>query len=212
MCYKVKLLGQNASKGLVVGFLSFLWIIILILKGNCSGLFTARKNSKARKHKKPQSSHSRSVVRWPWRGALTWKEMPGFAPYLWVWAPWVLSWLGRGLSRLPTVVTKMRCPFPGTTVPLTDGTWALAERELTRLPVLFKTGRLARLCGLDLVQQAAISRKPLINSLGTGNCHFDQNIFFSLGFSRKDTRKLLCHNYGRPRNWAVDQKHFPFSF
>lgn len=110
-----------------------------------------------------------------------------------------VPWLGRGLSRLPTV-------------PLTDGTCALAERELTRLPVLFKAGRLARLCGLDLVQQAAISRKPLINSLGTGNCPFDQNIFFSLGFSRKDTWKLLCHNYGRPRNWAVDQKHFPFFF
>ena len=55
----------------------------------------------------------------------------------------------------------------------------------SRLPVLFKTGRLARLCGLDLVQQAAISRKPLINSLGTGNRHFDQNIFSPLAFLEK---------------------------
>lgn len=123
--------------------------------------------------------------------------MPGFAPYLCVWAP---SWLGRGLFRLSSVVTKMWCPFPGITVPLTDGACALAELELTRL------------CGLDWVQQSAISREPLINSLGTGNCHFDQNIFFSLGCSRKDTWKLLCHNYGRPRNSAVDQKHFSFFF
>lgn len=75
------------------------------------------------------------------------------------------------------------------------------------LQVIFSVGRFTWLCALDLVQQPAISREPLINSLGTGNCDLDQNIF-SLGFSRKETRKLFCCDYGRPRNLAVGESHF----